>query len=215
MKQSLVLIGGGGHCRSCIDVIESTGMWEIAGIISPDGVQGKAVLGYPILGEDRDLPTWIGTFKNVLVTVGQLALPAQRRRLVALAESAGASFPVIISPNAHVSRHAKIDRGTIIMHGAIVNAGAQIGANAIINTQALIEHDVTVGDFVHVSTGAIVNGSAAIGHDCFLGSHSTTREAAKVVAGSRLGAGCVVARDITIPGLYVGIPARLMHSRNQ
>jgi len=35
MKSELILVGGGGHCKSCIDVIERQGKYRIAGIIRP------------------------------------------------------------------------------------------------------------------------------------------------------------------------------------
>ena len=31
--KSLILFGNGGHCKSCIEVIESTGTFRIKGII--------------------------------------------------------------------------------------------------------------------------------------------------------------------------------------
>jgi len=33
MKEKIILIGGGGHCKSCIDVIEQEGRFIIAGIV--------------------------------------------------------------------------------------------------------------------------------------------------------------------------------------
>ena len=34
MKEKIILIGGGGHCRGlCIDVIEQDGRFDIAGIV--------------------------------------------------------------------------------------------------------------------------------------------------------------------------------------
>ena len=39
MKE-IILIGGGGHCKSVIDVIESEGQFEIVGIVDkPDGIR--------------------------------------------------------------------------------------------------------------------------------------------------------------------------------
>ena len=32
-KDKIILIGGGGHCKSCIDVIEQEGRFTIAGIV--------------------------------------------------------------------------------------------------------------------------------------------------------------------------------------
>ena len=36
MKKNIILIGGGGHCKSCIDVIEAEDKFEIAGIVDND-----------------------------------------------------------------------------------------------------------------------------------------------------------------------------------
>ena len=35
---------------------------------------------------------------------------------------------------------------------------------------ALVEHDVVIGDNVHVATGARINGNVTIGSNCFVGS---------------------------------------------
>ena len=51
----LLLIGGGGHCRSCIDVIETTGQYEIAGIVQPQYDGTVPVLGYPVLDVDKEI----------------------------------------------------------------------------------------------------------------------------------------------------------------
>ena len=32
-KEKLILVGGGGHCKACIDVIEEQGKFEILGIL--------------------------------------------------------------------------------------------------------------------------------------------------------------------------------------
>ena len=53
MKE-LLLIGGGGHCKSIIDVIEEEGNFSIAGIIDKSDLLEKTVLGYPIIGNDLD-----------------------------------------------------------------------------------------------------------------------------------------------------------------
>jgi len=53
MKEKIILIGGGGHCKSCIDVIEQEGRFEIAGIVERPNSSGiPSVLGYPIIGTD-------------------------------------------------------------------------------------------------------------------------------------------------------------------
>ncbi len=189
-KPQILLIGAGGHCRSCIDVIEQEGRFTIAGIVDKAGaqsgkqdkfevkVEGQAdVLGYPIIGTDDDLPELREKFRYTLVTVGQIKSPDVRIRLHQRLLEWRFGLPTIISPRAYVSRHAtKIGQGTVIMHHALVNAGAVVGENCIINSKALIEHDAVVEDHCHISTGTIVNGEARIGSGCFLGSGCQIKE---------------------------------------
>ncbi len=176
-KDSLILVGAGGHCRSCIDVIEQEGRFSIAGIVERSGTDTSGqVLGYPILGTDDDLPTLRGKYGYALVTVGQIESPQPRTRLFERLQELDFELPAIASPLAYVSRHARIGRGTMIMHHALVNAGAVVGENCIINTKALVEHDAMIGDHCHIATGAIVNGEVKIESGSFIGSGSKIRE---------------------------------------
>lgn len=175
MKPKLILIGGGGHCKSCIDVIEQEGKFEIAGIVDKS-TNREELLGYSILSNDEKLPELRLIFDYAFITVGQIKSPLARMRIFEYIKSLGFLLPKIISPRAYVSLHAIIGEGTIIMHDAIVNAGASVGRNCIINTRALIEHDSSVGDHSHISTTAVINGGVTVGQGTFVGSNATTRE---------------------------------------
>ncbi len=59
MKHPIILIGGGGHCKSCIDVIESEGKFQIKGIIDLPSELGNKVLGYPVIGNDDDIDSFV------------------------------------------------------------------------------------------------------------------------------------------------------------
>jgi len=176
VKPKLILIGGGGHCASCIDVIEQANKFEIAGIV--DGaLVGQELLGYPILGGDEILGQLHAHYDCALITVGQIKTPSARIRLFGHIKSLEFKLPTIISPRAYVSGHATISEGTVIMHDALINARAVIGKNCIINTKALIEHDAIVGDHCHISTAAVINGGVEVKAGSFVGSNAVTKEA--------------------------------------
>ena len=176
MREDLVLIGGGGHCKSCIDVIEQDGKFNIAGIIDlPENI-GKDVLGYKIFACDDELAQLKKHYQNFLITTGHIYSNTLRVEMYNQLKNLGAILPVVISPKAYVSKHTTIGEGTIIMHGAQINCVSQIGNNCIINSKALIEHDAVIGNHSHISTGAIVNGGTIIGEGCFLGSNSVTKQ---------------------------------------
>jgi sugar O-acyltransferase (sialic acid O-acetyltransferase NeuD family) len=192
----LLLIGGGGHCHSVIDVIEASGTHTVAGIVLRAANGCTAVMGYPVLGCDDDLPRLLACTPDVLIAVGQIKSSDIRQQLFKKLCQLGARLPVVASGCARLSRHAQVDAGSILMHGVLVNAGARIGRNAILNSLALIEHDAVVGDHCHIATGARINGGAYIGDSCFIGSGAIIGQGVVVGANSIIGAGCVLTRDV-------------------
>ena len=188
-EDSIVLLVAGGHARACIDVLELQGRFRVAGLLGLAPEVGGSVFGYPVLGTEEALLGLLREHANVMVAVGQIKTPEHRIRLFTLARSLGCLLPIIVSPRAHVSRHASLAAGTIVMHGAVVNAGALVGRNCIINTQALIEHGAMIGDHCHIATAAVVNGEARVGEGTFIGSNAVLRERVVVAERSLIGMG--------------------------
>jgi sugar O-acyltransferase (sialic acid O-acetyltransferase NeuD family) len=194
-KPSLILIGAGGHARACIEVIEQQGQYQIIGLVGlPEEILSQH-LGYEVIATDDMLAQLAKSIPYALITTGQIQSVKLRTRLYQQATQCSFQMPVIISPTAHVSRHATVGAGSIVMHGAIVNAGAKVGNNCIINSRALLEHDTMVEDHCHISTGAILNGGVSVG------------------AGSFIGSGCVVKEGLTVgKDCLVGIGLTLRHA---
>jgi sugar O-acyltransferase (sialic acid O-acetyltransferase NeuD family) len=188
----IILIGGGGHCKSCIDVIEQAGTFQIAGIVDVPEKLHQKILGYEIIATDDDLPDLVKEHRNCLVTLGQIKSPEKRIRLFEKVKELGGRLPGIISPLAYVSKHARLEEGTIVMHHALINAGAQIGNNCIINTRALIEHDAVIAEHCHIATGAIINGGVRVGAGTFFGSNAVTREYIEIGENSIIGCGAKI-----------------------
>jgi len=134
MKEPLILIGGGRHCISCIDVVESTGLFKIIGILDLPEKIGQKVLNYSIIGTDNEIDHFIPECSNYLITIGQIESFALREKIYQRIIKAGGSLPVIISPIAYVSKYAEIKEGSIVMHHALVNADTSIGKACIINS---------------------------------------------------------------------------------
>lgn len=202
----LILVGGGGHCKSVIEVAEQAG-FEILGILDTPDKVGSRVSGYPVLGTDDAIADYVGQAR-FLVTVGQIQSPRLRIRLHERILQAGGELACVIASTAIVSSRACIEAGSVVMQGAIVNAGAKIGRGCIINTRADIEHDAHIGDFCHISTGAIVNGDCRVGRETFVGSGAVIANAVILPAQTLIGAGSVVIQSIHTAGTYVGNPAR-------
>lgn len=206
-NKKLILVGGGGHCKSVIDVAESAG-FHIKGILDVPENVGKKVLGYPIIGADDQIKDYVDGVV-FLVTVGHIKDAALRIRLHQKIADAGGRLATIVASTAHVSRYAHLGEGTIVMHHAMVNADANIGRGCIINTFANIEHDAKIGDYCHISTGAMVNGNCIVGSETFLGSQSVMVNGIEIAAGCVVGAASLVRKNLMQKGIYSGNPATL------
>lgn len=208
MKRPLILIGGGGHCKSVIEVAESAG-YEIKGILDMPDEVGKEVLpGHKVIGTDDEIPQYVEEC-DFIITVGFIKNPLLRIKLYNKVKAAGGRLATIIASTAHVSKYAELGEGTVIMHQAFVNAGAKIGDNCIINTFVNIEHDAEVGNQCHISTGTMVNGECKIGENCFIGSQSVCANCIEIASDIIVGAGSVVRKSIRVKGIYAGNPAIL------
>jgi len=196
MKEKIILIGGGGHCKSCIDVIEQAGTFRIAGIVDLPEELHQEILGYKIIATDDDLPRLVNEYENFLITLGQIKSPEKRIRIFQTLKESGVKLPVIVSPLAYVSKHAKIEEGTIVMHYALVNAGAKINKNCIINTRALIEHDVVIEDHCHISTNAVINGGVKVGTGTFFGSNAVCKEYIEIGENAVIGCGAKITKNV-------------------
>lgn len=208
MNKYLILIGGGGHCKSVIDVAESAG-YNIVGILGRLEEVGKTVLNYKIVGVDDDIPQYIGKTEFV-ITVGFVKNPILRIKLYNRVKELGGKLATIVASSAHISDYAIIGEGTVIMHNALVNAGAKVGNNVIINSFANIEHDTVIGNQCHISTGVMVNGTCNIGNNVFIGSRSVVVNNTSIGDNIVIGAGSVVCKNLFDKGLYVGNPARFI-----
>jgi len=178
--KKILLVGGGGHAKSVIDVIEQEGRFEIAGIVEKFIGESHSVLDYEIIGTDDELPALRKHYDYALVTVGQIESAKLRIKLYTHLKELGFMLPTIISPHAYVSKHARLGEGSVVMHHALVNAGAKVGNNCIINSKALVEHDAVVENHCHISTCAILNGGVHVATESFIGSGVVTKQGAQL-----------------------------------
>ncbi len=208
MSRPLILIGGGGHCKSVIEAAESAG-FKIMGVLDMPEFVGTDILSYKVIGTDDDISKYVDEC-DFVVTLGFIKDPSLRIRLHQKVMDAGGKFAKIIASTANVSKYAVVGTGTVILHNACVNAGATIGMGCIINTFANIEHGAIIENYCHISTGAMVNGDCKVGKNTFLGSQSVMVNAKSICPNCIIGAGSVVRKDIKVSGIYNGNPAILM-----
>ena len=202
----ILLIGGGGHCRSVIDTIVSAGQYREIGIVDE---KTDNTLGFPVVGKDADLPRLLDQgWTHAFVSLGSIGNPTVRKKLYNIIQEIGFKVPTIVDPSAVIARNVNLAEGVFVGKRVIVNANASIGMAAILNSGAIIEHDCQIGEFVHISPGAILCGNVQVDHDAHVGAGAVVKQQIHIGAKALIGAGSVVLQDIPAKTVAYGNPCR-------
>ncbi|WP_352418293.1 acetyltransferase [Proteiniborus sp.] len=205
----IILIGGGGHCKSVIDSIEESKEYNIVGILDlPDKV-GTEILGVKVIGTDDQLEYYYKNgAKYAFLTVGSIGDVTLRKKLYSISLDIGYRFPNIIDNTAIISEKIQIGHGNYVGKGAIINSDTVIGNNCIINTGVIIEHECSIGDFCHIAPGSVLSGRVIVGRSSHIGTNSTIIQNINVGENTIIGAGSVVIKDIGDNRKAYGNPCR-------
>lgn len=197
MTKKILLVGGGGHCKSVLDSLINTHQYsEIAVVDKPSKVNEK-VLYAPIIGGDEDLERlYYAGFKYAFVSVGSIGDTSLRRKLMETIEAIGFVMPNIIDPTAIISPYVDLAQGIFIGKRSVVNVGSVINKGAIINTAAIIEHDCVIEKLTHISPGAVLNGGVHVGAYTYIGANSVVKQQVAIGSNVIIGMGSVVLNDI-------------------
>ncbi len=197
MNNKIVLVGGGGHCKSVLDTLLRNSEYNEIVITDNEILKGTRIFGCEVAGKDDVLPKLIKNgFTKAFITVGSIKNTNLRRKLYDMAVKLGFEMVNITDSSAIVSDHCKLGKGIFIGKNAVINADAIIGDGAIINTGAIIEHECKIGDYSHVSVGAKLCGNVSIGNDTFIGAGSIVIQGIKIGSNTVIGAGSTVINDV-------------------
>lgn len=205
----LVLLGGGGHCESVIEVLQQFDHYNLIGVLDPTYIEGaRSVFGLPIVGTDDEIEQYVRKGCEFVITVGQIQSSRIREKLYHHVKDIGGRLPVIISKTAYVSRSAQLGEGTVVLNHAIVNVKGQTGRCCILNTGCLLEHGSSVGDFTHVSTKAVLNGEVRAGDRVFIGSGTIVNHGVTIGDDCIIASGSLVRKNLPSGTKAAGNPLR-------
>jgi sugar O-acyltransferase (sialic acid O-acetyltransferase NeuD family) len=169
--------------------------------------------GPPVLGQMDDIEGQFsqGNFDSILIGIGYRHFGFRR----VLCERLQSRIPLatLVHPSAWVDPDSTVSPGSIVLPGSTLDAGVLLGANVLVNTGTTIAHDSSVAAHSFLAPGVNIAGFVHIGRCVFLGIGTNVIDGVSICDNAQTGAGAVVVKDISEPGLYLGVPAKLRESQ--
>tara|TARA_X000000368_G_C23058424_1_gene725351 strand:- start:1445 stop:2530 length:1086 start_codon:yes stop_codon:yes gene_type:complete len=192
-ENNIIIIGGGGHAKMCIDILMQIKDFNIVGIIDDQSNIGQSILDIPIIGTDKDIEKLFKEgVKNAVIGFGALNNPKSRSEKYLELKKIGYNIPNLIHPSAIIENSVSIGEGNQIMGGAIIGSGVNICDNCIINSGSIISHDSVLKNNVHITPGGTLAGSVYIGENTIIGMN------ASIFIGVKIGENVVISNGLNI-----------------
>jgi UDP-3-O-[3-hydroxymyristoyl] glucosamine N-acyltransferase len=135
---------------------------------------------------------------------------AERKDVVNLVDSLDLDLITVINDHCQIGNNPApvIQPGTFIFPLCNISLGARIGRHCIISPYSMLGHYSTIGRNCVLRPGVMITDKSAVGNNCVFNIQSTVTNRATVVDDVELMAFANVAKDITVPGQYIGSTAR-------
>jgi len=212
--QDIVIVGVGGLGREIAewieDINEVTPTFRLLGFVDDDATKhGSIRHDLPVLGG----LDWLSGRSRTVATVVGIGNPAPKRRVVERLREHSAGFPSIIHPHSVVGRYVELGEGCVVCPGVILTTDIRIGRFVTFNFDLTVGHDATIDDYVTLAPGVHISGYVQVREGADLGAGVVTVPSVEIGEWSIVGAGAAVTKSLPANCTAVGVPARVIKTR--
>ncbi len=216
--KKIAIVGAGGFGREVLQLIRDIGQvaatYDAVGFIDDSTeMQNQKVAGLPVLGTMSSIKE-AGSSSGIDSLAIGIGNPVYRRK--AYLNLAGLfKFPKLIHPSAIIGERSIIEDGVLVTAGNIITVDCLISEASMINLNCTVGHDAVIQKYCVINPGVCVSGAAFIEEGVLLGTSSTILEGRRVSEWSVVGGGAVVNSDIPANSTAVGVPAKVIKTKEQ
>lgn len=193
----VVIWGGGGHAKVCIEILRAMGEHTIYGILDAKMSIGSRVLGVPVVGREKDMEELCRRgVTSAVLGIGSVQAHSARARMLKRMKDAGYKLPNLIHPRACVEPSTRLGAGNVLFAHATVSSDVTISDGCIINSGAVVSHDCHLADNVHLAPGALLAGNVSVGENTLIGMSATVFLGTKIGRAVTINNGVAVMADV-------------------
>ena len=201
------------NLRSCPEVKNV----EVVGFIddSPD-LQGQRIMGVPVIGSYQQLPELMKEYniEGLIVAYSDRLMKIREERFNGGREL-GLKPVTIIHPSAVMSPSVKIGEGVLIGKGVLMDTEVRIGDNCSVHRGTTIGEDSVLEENVWITAGVNLAAHVTVRKNTMIGTGANVIPRCTIGKNVIVGAGAVVINDIPDNVTVVGVPAKIIKTREE
>lgn len=210
--RDILIVGCGGFGREVHDVIDALNAqaptYNLLGYADDAASEQNTALverrGSRVLGSlDEVLEEYDAA--EFAIAIGS---PKVRKELDTKLVEAGWRAATLIHPSATFGGDVRIGEGSIVCAGVRVTTNVTLGRSVHLNLNVTVGHDVTLRDYVSVNPLVAISGWVEAHEGVMFGTHSAILQNLSVGAGSVVGAGSCVVKNVPEGVVVKGVPAK-------
>jgi sugar O-acyltransferase (sialic acid O-acetyltransferase NeuD family) len=211
MKKRLAIIGSNDLAKLIAYHAKADADMEIVGFFDNRKEKGFSIPGFgAVIGTIEDVEELYSKNKFDVLMIGVGYNQFQFRKEAFDRFEGKIPFANIFHSSSYIDKSCLLGEGNFILPGTVLDAGVIIQNNVLLNTGCIIAHDSRIQSHSFIAPGVRLAGRVDIGMSCLLGIGTTVIDSIQICANTQTGGGAVVVKNIAIPGLYIGVPARLL-----
>jgi len=215
--RDLVIVGAGGFARECAAALPNfraahgSSGWRLLGFADDDPARhGTEVDGLPVLGAAEIVHERPDA--RVVVCTGSPTNWWSRAAIVARLGLPEHRWATLVHVTATVPDTCDVGPGAVLMAQTVLTTAVRVGAHVHAMPHVVLTHDDDIGDFATIAAGVRLAGGVRVGRRAYLGAGALVREYRVIGAGSLVGMGSVVTRDVPPAEVWAGVPARRLRA---
>ncbi|PID40449.1 MAG: acetyltransferase [Proteobacteria bacterium] len=213
--KNIAIFGAGGFGLEVAMLIQQINAvsptWNIHGFFDDGIPPGTRVNDWEVLGGVDEL----NSHQKSLAVAFALGMSNVREAVVHRLNNPVLYFPTLIHPSVILGSpdYVEIGEGGIICANTIITTNICIGRFAILNLACTVGHETVIGDYCSFMPTCNISGEVTIGNVSFWGTGAKVINRCTVGGATTIGAGAVIVSDIPDHATAVGVPAKVIKTR--
>lgn len=170
---------------------------------------GSIIDGHEVIGKLSEIESYYKQkkFSEIIISLAYKHLNF-KKELSEFLQKKNIPLANVIHSSCYIDKSCRIGKGIFMLPGSTLDYNVKIGDNTILANTCAIAHDTEIGEYCFLSARVAIAGFTKIEALCILGINCTIIDNLNICSQTQVGAGAVVTKNITEPGIYVGIPAK-------